>query len=67
MPCHDPPWPREPRKKTTQEKKLEALLCSVCKILVRLQYDFGENPALDIWWDKHKKEDELKLKGLKKE
>lgn len=32
-----------------------ALLCSACRVLERLGYDFEENPALSLWWDDHKK------------
>lgn len=35
-----------------------ALLCSACRSLARLGYDFGENPELDRWWTEHQKEDE---------
>jgi hypothetical protein len=34
-----------------------ALLCSTCRVLARLGYDFDENPALSQWWEAHKKED----------
>lgn len=34
------------------------LLCSACRALARLGYDFDENPALSRWWEEHKKEDE---------
>ena len=36
------------------------LLCSACRVLERTGYDFDENPALSIWWDKHKKKDNTK-------
>lgn len=45
--------------------KLEAMkemLCSACRVLERLEYDFDENPELSKWWDGHKKEDERKAK-----
>lgn len=35
------------------------LLCSACRALDRLGYDFGENPALDQWWDAHKRADDV--------
>lgn len=34
-----------------------ALLCSACRVLERLSYDFDENPALSQWWAQHKEED----------
>jgi len=36
------------------------LLCSACRVLERTGYDFDENPSLSIWWDKHKKKDNVK-------
>jgi len=36
---------------------LSALLCSTCRELESQEYDFGKNPELDRWWDKHKKAD----------
>lgn len=42
------------------------LLCSACRALKRLGYDFGENPALDRWWDEHQKEDAKREKRIKK-
>lgn len=35
-------------------KKVEPLLCSACRTLERLGYDFDENPALSNWWAEHK-------------
>jgi hypothetical protein len=32
---------------------LTVLLCSSCRALDRLGYDFDENPALSQWWEKH--------------
>jgi hypothetical protein len=37
-----------------------ALLCSACRVLARMGYDFEENPALSQWWDAHQKEDAKK-------
>lgn len=34
-----------------------ALLCSACRVLTRMGYDFDENPALSQWWTEHQKED----------
>lgn len=38
-------------------KKLTAILCSDCRVLTRLKYDFDENPMLSEWWEEHKKDD----------
>lgn len=38
------------------------LLCSACKSLERLGYDFGENPELDRWWDEHKASDRRQMR-----
>lgn len=43
------------------EKKrdeLTEMLCSTCRVLERVKFDFDENPQLSKWWDKHKREDE---------
>jgi len=40
-----------------------ALLCSACRVLARLGYDFDENPALSVWWEAHKKEDAKKAQS----
>lgn len=37
-----------------------ALLCSACRVLTRMGYDFDENPALSQWWAAHQKEDAKK-------
>ena len=37
--------------------KWEALLCSACRSLEHVEFDFDVNPELSRWWDKHKKED----------
>lgn len=39
---------------------LESLLCSTCRVLSRLEYDFDENPRLSEWWHKHQEEDKNK-------
>ena len=53
---------REVEKQLAKERDLtgEVLLCSACRVLERLGYDFEENPALSIWWDRHKKLDQEK-------
>ena len=37
--------------------KTESLLCSTCRVLTRIGYDFDENPRLSEWWEKHKIDD----------
>jgi len=62
-PCYDPPEPRRRNVKKSLKAKisrLESLLCSACRVHERLGVDFGENPLLDEWWAKHKKQDEKK-------
>jgi len=55
MPCYDPraqaDWDAQ------QEAERVALLCSACRVLARMGYDFDENPALSVWWEKHKQQD----------
>lgn len=34
---------------------LKILLCSACRSLGRLGYDFDENPLLSRWWVEHRK------------
>lgn len=51
----------EARLRDTLEAMKE-MLCSTCRVLERLEYDFDENPELSKWWDKHKKEDEKKAR-----
>jgi len=54
MPCNeDASWRREEIEKSNMVK----MLCSACRVLARLEYDFDENPMLSKWWDKHKIED----------
>lgn len=38
-------------------ESMSPLLCSACRSLEKLGFSFAENPALDKWWDNHKKED----------
>lgn len=47
---------------SNRDKELTALLCSTCRVLTRLGYDFDENPALSVWWEAHKKEDAKRAK-----
>ena len=51
---------REVENQLAKERDLTGavLLCSACRVLERLGYDFEENPALSIWWDKHKRLDQ---------
>lgn len=71
MPCSDggvpyPPTPREIAA-TKFAKRAEPMLCSACRALERLGYDFDENPELSEWWDKHKKEDAARVAREKQE
>ena len=45
---------------SNEEEILTELLCSTCRVLKRMNYDFDENPQLSHWWQKHQKIDELK-------
>jgi hypothetical protein len=76
MPCNgwndDVPVSDAYLKRLEKSKaELEEMLCSACRALVNYNFDFGLNPQLDKWWDKHQKEDqkrelaELKLKQEK--
>ena len=77
MPCSDggPSYTRNEietaRESTTRAKgridELEAMLCSACRVLTRFEYDFDENPALSVWWDKHKAQDAVKALKEKRE
>lgn len=62
MPCHVDPTPQERRESAikTAASHYEPLLCSACRVLERLGYDFDENPALSVWWAKHQEEDAQK-------
>jgi hypothetical protein len=54
---------KKPGKPDTGPSISEAvLLCSACRVLERMDYDFEENPALSIWWDEHKKNDKKRSK-----
>ena len=58
MPCYDPraeqDWSAE------RFARMESILCSACRALERMGYDFGENPLLDEWWVAHKAQDARK-------
>ena len=41
-------------------ERVRILLCSACRALRDKEYDFGLNPALDKWWDEHKKQDAIR-------
>lgn len=58
MPCSDNRGP-EPIiiTDTRQIKKLESMLCSSCRVLKKLGYDFDENPRLSEWWERHQEAD----------
>lgn len=56
---------RKDRQIKNMDKELEvrdSLLCSACRVLERIGYDFEENPRLSEWWDEHKKEDQKREK-----
>lgn len=44
-------------------KRMEIMLCSACRTLERLEYDFDENPELSEWWADHKKKDEERVRA----
>jgi hypothetical protein len=59
VPCTDGgPSPRDTIRE--ENSRLDVLLCSACRALERLGYDFDENPELSRWWDQHKREDEAR-------
>jgi hypothetical protein len=47
----------DPKPPVLSQIEVDVLLCSACRVLARLGYDFEENPALSRWWDTHKKKD----------
>jgi hypothetical protein len=66
MPCNGGPsgdqWQvmdleRNLKEVRAERSKLEILLCSACRVLAGMGFDFGTNPGLDRWWDAHEKED----------
>ena len=56
MPCNGGPT-GGPTTNDSHLEALEALLCSACHSLERLEYDFRETPKLDEFWEKHKQAD----------
>lgn len=57
MPCYDGGYPENSKPIPVTDKRMESLLCSACRVLERMHYDFDENPALSEWWDAHKEAD----------
>lgn len=56
MPCSDGnAWDEQCRE--AEKVRIDALLCSACRVLKRLGYDFEENPALSAWWAEHQRKD----------
>jgi hypothetical protein len=70
MPCTDGGVPYPPTKEELAHnrfiKRAEPMLCSACRALERLGYDFDENPELSEWWDAHKKEDAKRQEAERK-
>lgn len=60
MPCNGG-GPSYDEYRSYNEEKLKALLCSACAALVNFGFNFALNPALDEWWDEHKKIDETRI------
>lgn len=59
MPCRTD-YDSPPVRVVTQYKddpKMIELICSACRALQRMGYDFDENPALSVWWESHKIQD----------
>lgn len=57
MPCEGPSPYEQLSYKETEISNLREMLCSACRSLSKLGFDFGVNPMLDKWWDQHQKED----------
>lgn len=55
MPCRSDSYegftPQPPRPDLTP------LLCSACRALEKLEFDFATNPELDKWWHTHEEAD----------
>jgi hypothetical protein len=49
------------------KKEMESLVCSACRVLERMGYDFDENPQLSVWWDNHKRQDAIKAERAEEE
>ena len=71
MPCSDGGVPYPPSAEEVAAakfaKRAPSLLCSACRALDRLGFDFDENPELSEWWAKHKKEDDARIERERKE
>ena len=68
MPCRTDPIPPtsfeiEAKKNREFRQMAEPLLCSACRALENLGFDFDLNPELSRWWDNHKKEDEARIQA----
>lgn len=68
MPCVSYPNSPSPENKKISDlidriEKLNVMLCSACRVLKRMDYDFEENPMLSIWWKNHQVVDHLKIKS----
>lgn len=61
MPCMSYDYPDPTPTVKRDDRKLEPLLCSACRVLDRLGYDFDENPALSEWWAEHKRKDDARI------
>lgn len=66
MPCSDGGQSTYESERKAQQirldmSELEAMLCSACRSLEAYNYMFDINPMLARWWDKHKKEDEVRI------
>jgi len=60
MPCVDWGGLAQADYDAQQRATKDALLCSACRVLERMGYDFDENPALSVWWSSHKQRDAAK-------
>jgi hypothetical protein len=60
MPCSDG-GPSYADQLNERIRVKEDLLCSACRVLERLGYDFDENPELSRWWHVHKAEDQRRI------
>ncbi len=58
MPCRDLGFEQtEEAYRAINTPQYEVLLCSACRALANLNYDFGLNPELDRFWHKHQEKD----------
>lgn len=69
MPCtyEETPAERAAARRTHDEQvakrvrdELDPLLCSACRSLEGFNFNFDLNPALSVWWAKHKEIDEAR-------